>query len=367
MSIQLSVGTGGFNFLQDTCIVQSLLNDHLAGNGVYRARFDQEVTMSGQLLVVDGLCGPLTETAIRMFQIVVMKKPESRADGRVDPPRGTWRGTWHALNGTVDLCDAPQMYLTPKLEGAVGASMGTTQGYGMFRQGDFKGELGHRYDSDRDGDVDVFDQFSTIARAGCCLCTLTMAATSIGHRTPPHWPEGLQSKDLAPDVANRIMHAGGAYGPGGLDMPLACTLLGMRGEHRGYGSSHIPVDGVQQIRQHLALGRPIAAHVDYKDKRRKGAKVIHTKGDHWVLITGTGPDPVRQFTAIDPAVGGKMYFTSNGTLHQRVLELQAAQIQAELTGDELILRPAALYGIAGNSYANQNRYMVVRFMLLHPA
>lgn len=370
MGINLSVGTGGFNFYQDTVIVQELLNEHLMGNGRFRAALDKQLTMIGQILTVDGDCGPLTEGAIRAFQISVMRKSPTWADGRVDPGGKTWK----ALNGTVEICDVPSMALTPNLQGAVGASLGQVMNYQMFRQGQFTAELGHRYDSNQDGVTNEHDAFATIKSQGCCLCTLTMAATVIGKRVQPYWPTGVTPANLTPHEANIICHKGGAQGPGGLDMPKACELLGMRGTHYGYGSASIPADSVNIIRSHLAGGNPVAVHVDYRDRFRRGQRIIHTAGDHWVLIVAT-QGGVRQFTAIDPASGTKMWFTSNNTLNLRAQELAAQEMLQDMGGGgTTTFRPGALYGIASSPGTTseeqrdkQNKYVVVRFMTLFPA
>ena len=370
MGINLSVGTGGFNFNQDTLIVQSLLNEHLAGNGRFRFELDKHVTMIGQLLTEDGICGPLTEAAIRSFQIAVMRKSASWADGRVDPGGETWK----ALNGTVELCDVPGMALTPNLMGAVGASLGQVMGYQVFRQGQFTAELGHRYDSNRDGTTDEYDAFATISSHGCCLCTLTMAATAIGRRVQPHWPEGVTPANLTPHEANQICHAGGAYKSGGLMMQDACALLGMRGTHYGYGSASIPPDSVAIIRSHLATGKPVAAHVDYRDRFNRHGRVIHTAGDHWVLIVGTQGGGYRQFNAIDPASGTEMWFTSNTALNSRFHELWMDQQLQQTRGGDAVFRPGALYGLASpagktseKQRNKQDNYIVVRFMTLDSA
>ena len=70
MSITGSVGKGGKNSAPDTRMVQGLINPHAIKLGI-------------KPLDVDGLCGPLTISAITRYQTVVMKTPA--ADGRVEP------------------------------------------------------------------------------------------------------------------------------------------------------------------------------------------------------------------------------------------------------------------------------------------
>lgn len=95
MNISGSVGQGGANFQQDVRTVQTLLNKHAS-------------RIPGMTpLVVDGLIGPKTINAIKMFQKSAVGFP--MPDGRVD----VGGRTWQALNAAA---------------GSPGASPGGTPG-----------------------------------------------------------------------------------------------------------------------------------------------------------------------------------------------------------------------------------------------
>ena len=173
MSIKFSVGdSDAYNFYNDVVVVQGLLNDHYLSNAAFAGAV-------GEMLSVDGDCGSLTKTAIRTFQTTVMGKSTHWADGRVDPGGQTWRALNGNLPAVADISPAP---LDSSTTGAVGASLGNTGDYSAFRQGNYGTHLGNssRYDSNKDGKKDSSDKYATIASHGCCLCTLTMAATAIG-------------------------------------------------------------------------------------------------------------------------------------------------------------------------------------------
>ncbi|WID96178.1 hypothetical protein QO058_26160 [Bosea vestrisii] len=70
MSITASVGLGGKNTVPDTRLIQASINPHVKALGV-------------DLLEVDGLCGPLTRSAIKRYQQVFLKM--TSPDSRVDP------------------------------------------------------------------------------------------------------------------------------------------------------------------------------------------------------------------------------------------------------------------------------------------
>ena len=72
MSITKSVGKGGANLKNDVMVVQTLLNKAGGPNGG-----------ATPPLMVDGLCGPMTTTAIRTFQLRWFGP--AGADSRVDP------------------------------------------------------------------------------------------------------------------------------------------------------------------------------------------------------------------------------------------------------------------------------------------
>ncbi len=334
-SIQNSVGRGGVNRWADTCVVQELLNGHIdAGR------------LNADRLVKDGDCGGLTIGAIRAFQTGPMSKSESWADGRVDPNGQTWK----ALNGNLpDTSAIPPMEATPQVEDAV-HNAASNAGYAVFRQGDYGQNLGNGS--------------KTIAAKGCCLCTLTMAATVIGSRTK-HWPADLAPKDLDPLKANDICKKAGAFGAGKytINMSTAVPALGMKGEHYGFDSNNgnklaLPSNAIDVLTAHLATGNPVAANVDYKDS----SDMNDEYGDHWVLITSLVNEGIAHCEALDPSPGDRMTFTKLCLpIHERHYDADRAL-------------EAVLFGIPGDqpgtSYDRQQKqfnYGVLRFMTLEPA
>ncbi len=321
--------------------MQGLLNDHYLANAAFAAA-------TGQLLTVDGDCGSLTKTAIRAFQTTVMGKSAQWADGRVDPGGQTWR----ALNGNLPAVSGiSPVPLDTSTSGAVGAALGNTGDYAAFRQGNYSSHLGTgtQYDSNKSGGIDAGDKFSTIASHGCCLCTLTMAATAIGSRVPSYWPAGITPKSLTPLVANTICKNAGAFTSYSLNMKTAVNALGMAGTHYGFGTS-LPINAADILLGHLAAGNPVALHVDYK----KGGS-----GDHWVLATRKINDFEADLEAIDPASGGKMKFTRMDAFNSRY----AAQNTAERKGI-LFGLPTTGGAASPSRREKQYDYIVVRFMTL---
>ncbi|POF32811.1 peptidoglycan-binding domain-containing protein [Roseibium marinum] len=342
MSIKFSVGdSDAYNFYNDVVVAQGLLNDHYYANAAF-------ASAAGQLLTVDGDCGALTKSAIRSFQTVVMGKSPHWADGRIDPGGQTWRALNGNLPSVANISPAP---LDTSTSGAVGSSLGNSGDYSAFRQGNYSSHLGtsSQYDSNKSGGIDAGDKFSTIASHGCCLCTLTMAATAIGSRVPSYWPEGVTPKSLTPLVANTICKNAGAFSGYSLNMQTAANALGMAGTHYGFTSA-MPGNAVDILLGHLAGGNPVALHVDYK----KGGS-----GDHWVLGTRKINDFEGDVEAIDPASGGRMKFTRMDVFNTRY----AAQSDTEKKG--------ILFGLPTNGGSaspsrreKQYDYIVVRFMTL---
>lgn len=76
IEITASVGKDGFNTLEDTRIIQNLINENIGSIIPFR------------LLLEDGIAGQRTIQAIREFQIRVVGLPAP--DGRVDPDGLTW-------------------------------------------------------------------------------------------------------------------------------------------------------------------------------------------------------------------------------------------------------------------------------------
>ena len=108
-----SVGLGGKNDDADVVIVQRLLN------GVSVARGGPN-----PILQIDGLCGPLTDAAIKKFQA---KALVGIADGRVDPGKKTIK----ALNDAATANDArtvPDVDLDPSAQARLDASQASIWG-----------------------------------------------------------------------------------------------------------------------------------------------------------------------------------------------------------------------------------------------
>jgi hypothetical protein len=309
-SISHAVGINGLNRDPDVRIIQSLLNNALG-------RYPKFAASGVTKLVVDGDAGPLTKKAVVKFQETVMGWSGRSVDGTVSPGRQTWK----ALNGNVDSPSAIKPQPTP-------ASM-WIGGYSAFRQGDYKEKLGD-------------STSATIAGYGCALCTLTMAATSIGAPTE-HWPSDLQPKDLTPSKANVILRKAGAFNGYAMTISLGADALGMTYDEYGR-NSNLSDEHLTLLDSHLGAGLPVAAHVDYKDK---------ASGDHWILVYARNGD--NTYNAIDPAYGKQMLLTS--ARNQTVDNARYATTKDEKTG--------ILFGWprSGGS-ANQQKYIVVRFGLL---
>lgn len=309
-SIGHSVGVEGVNRGPDVRVIQSLLNDALA-------RYPKFAASGVTKLAVDGIAGRNTNNAIAKFQETVMGWSGSSVDGTISPGRMTWK----ALNGNVESSFAITPQLTP-------ASM-WIGGYSVFRQGDYKEKLGN-------------NSSKTIAGYGCALCTLTMAATSIGAPTE-HWPTDLLPKFLTPSEANVILRKAGAFDGYRLIISAAAAALGM--EYEEYGKDfNLSDEHLTILDAHLRAGKPVAAHVDYKG---------NATGDHWTLVYALNVG--NTYSTIDPAYGKKMLLTS--ARNQTVNNARYATTKDEKTG--------ILFGWpnSGGS-ANQQKYVVVRFGLL---
>lgn len=376
MTIYLSVGKGGFNSYNEVIVVQSLLNQHLAGNGKFRAHFFERggapVPTTG-VLAEDGNCGPQTELAIFCFQHYVLRWSEARSDGRVDPG-GT---TWTALNGNIAYSKMPNIDANGVMV-EVGNAIANIGGYQVFKQGDFTAKLGYGQNKKRP---------PTIKSEGCCLCSMVMACTVIGARVAGVWPDGLAPKDMTPHIANKIMKDNNGYSDAGLNTLHSVGLLGMKGDyHDGpLTSAHIGM-----LQSHLAQGYPVMGHVDYKDhfvaqteKNAKG-KTVYVRdengdivydefreswGDHWVLIIpgASSGDAMKQYLALDPAYGAKMWFHPFSSLSKRYREVQ---LERSLNSAPLYRkeRDGILFGTAGHpNYKNQPDYCLVRMVTLKPA
>lgn len=309
-TIKYRVGYKGINATNEVRLVQKLLNRARLTNAAFAAAVPK--------LDEDDHIGPRTIAAIEKFQEIVLKWSAQASDGAVDPGGKTWK----ALNGNV---------------GTPAAIKKWNSTYAVFNQNKVSGTLG--------------SSTETIAKSGCALCTLTMAATYLGAPTK-HWPEGLLPQDLTPSKANAICVKAQAFFGYRLVVKTAAEALGMLfleygSEVRNGKRVDTSLDEEEHLillDNHLRTHRPVAAEVDYRGGT-SGA------GDHWILIVQRNGD--HTYTAIDPATGGTMALMSGRG--QTVNHARYAQIKDRRTG--------ILFGMPGGR-PNQQRYVVVRFGLL---
>jgi hypothetical protein len=138
-NVTMAVGPGCPNRRDDVMLVQYLLNEVFTAPG--RSDFND----FGNAIAVDGLCGPITNGAIRKFQNMLRRKGINIAtDGRVDRARGRVSAITHTDYTILHLCGtykkdlersgaAPDRYdhldqepdCPPELAGAIGQSVGT--------------------------------------------------------------------------------------------------------------------------------------------------------------------------------------------------------------------------------------------------
>jgi hypothetical protein len=313
MGIAASVGRDGTNNPDDVIKIQKLINEQYQSNATFKDAMKEP-------LKVENKCTDATITAIETFQKVVLKM--TKPDGRVDTPSSSLRGqTWQGLNGNVLGTQAVK-----RMNG----------GYTVFSQLD--------YDN-----IKIGNSNKSIAKIGCTLTTLTMAATAVGSRTDK-WPAGLQPKDLDPPAANNILKKSGAFSGGELDVPGAAKALGMT--YKEYGrNTDLTGQDLNMISNHLAKGFPVAAHVDYKNS---------DIGDHWILLMRKNVD--GSYAAIDPLKAGE-------------IRLQTSPAKnTYYKGDRARQKTGVLFGTKGNQDINagpktkkqQQIYIVVRVGLLSP-
>jgi hypothetical protein len=314
--IKHSVGRNGLNRAPDVAVIQQLLNGVIAREEKLRSAGIAQ-------LDITKTCDASTIGAIEKFQEIVLHWSGRAVDGTVEPNKGTWK----ALNGNIAS--------TPKIKRLATPRPMWVGSYAAFRQGDFKEKLGE-------------SSKATIARYGCALCSLTMAATYIGSPTK-FWPEGLAPRDLSPLGSNEIFRKAGAFSGYQLIMKKAAESLGM--EYDEYTGCLTP-DDISLIDEHMRRGYPVAANVDYKNKPDEKK----SKGDHWVLVITRHSDGT--FNAIDPATGLEMLLTRGDRM--TVYNLRYQQIKDEGGG--------VLFGWVGSGGSHsQEKYVVVRFALLAPA
>jgi hypothetical protein len=311
-NIGQSVGQNGLNREDDVKIVQRLLNAAF--------RREEALRASGlELLSSDGRCGPRTVAAIEHFQRLVLRWSGPAVDGTVNPGKQTWK----ALNGNV----ASNHHIAPR---AV-PRPAQVDGYGAYRQGDFH-------------DVKLGEGDLRISGYGCLLCTLTMAATSVGNPTN-HWkPDGLLPHDLTPPLANEIMTRAGAFSGSLLKISIAAKSLGMScheyGMRPGAWDDELVANDLSKIEDNLLQDNPVAANVDYKGS---------AQGDHWILLTrriGSG-----LFGGIDPAYG-------------RALTLTKSPPPSGALDKGRDSEGGVLFGWGQGGLGNQPKYVVKRFAVL---
>jgi hypothetical protein len=314
-AIAHAVGKNGLNQTKDVKLVQRLLNRALT-------KWPAFAGADAKALKDDGVCGPVTIKRIEAFQRGVLKWSGPAVDATVDPNGRTWK----KLAGNVASASQIKPVATARPQ--------WVDTYAAFRQGDYSEKLGH-----------ATAGTDSIARYGCAMCSLTMAATYIGSRTE-HWPPDLKPEQLTPPLVNEILRKAGAFSGFLLTMPKAAEALGMTYEEYGK-TSDLDDKDLPRIDSHLKAGLPIAAHVDYKKT---------SVGDHWILIISRNGDGT--YRAIDPSYGRSMLLTSGAGM--TVDNTRYAETKAEKT--------AVLFGYGGSGgSASQQKYLVVRYALLKPA
>lgn len=308
-----SVGRNATNNPKDVGKVQQLINIHYKNNAAFRTKLKNK-------LVIDNDCGPITITAIELFQSVILKW--KKPDGRVD---ATGKATtWKALNGNVP--DSKHI-VKKRMNGK----------YSVYNQLNY---------------IDTYtgnSSSSKISQTGCTLTVLTMAATAIGSRNEK-WPSDLLPKDLNPVQANKILKNSHAFNGGDMYIRKGANALGMKFKEYGRDSI-LSTDDINVIRSHLGKGHPVAAHVDYK----RGAK-----GDHWILLVRQNAD--GSFAAIDPLFGGEIKLVKSTVNNART------------KSNPELKKNGILFGSKGSHDKNagpktrkgQQNYIVVRFGLLSP-
>jgi hypothetical protein len=312
-TISAPVGAKGSNLKSDVKIIQELLNTARTTNAKFKAAKIEALAETGDI-------EPKTIAAISSYQESVLGWRGNAVDGTVHPNRTTWK----SLNGNVGGARGEQT--------SRDASPATTLGgFMMFKQGNYR-------------TCSLGSGGLNIASHGCALCTLTMAATSIGTPTA-HWPKHLRPRDLTPPQANDIIKAAGGFQGSNLKMGVAADALGMTYDEFGR-SKDLAASDVSWIESHLAGGFPVAGHVDFKSSNI---------GDHWILIVQRRPD--GSFDAIDPATG----------LLVRLTKSPASSMSDPKGGPRTdAIKKGVLYGWGQGGSRSQLNYVVVRFGLLAP-
>ncbi len=323
MEIRCSVGYGGTNLYRDVKNVQYLLNLNRMVDANFRVHMPEN-------LVMDGDCGQLTTDAIVNFQTKVVGF--MYGDARVDPNGKTLR----TLNGNIDT--ASDTSNAPVSGSGIPNTNTTTSEYESFNQGDYS-------------HVTLGLGSKTIKQWGCTLCSLTMAATSVGSPTE-HWPAGLLPKDLTPVQANEIAKSGNAFGSGksSMTISIAAAALGMDYDG-GYGrNTDLTSADLARVSAHVGAGKPVLAHVDYWDNPNHSSS---DAGDHWILIVQKFGD--GSYKALDPSGGGTC------TLRPPLPDPVNTRLSERGVGG----RTAILAGWPnGSGSTKQKKYNVVRFGLL---
>lgn len=317
-SIEFAVGKGCLNRELDVKIVQSLLNRSASALGI-------------EPLVEDRKYGAKTASAIVAFQKRILGWSDAGADGVIKPGGPTWR----RLNGNLDRPSeirnvTVEANAKPTVSPPSAPPGSSVASYQQFKQGNTA------WGQTKLGGSDL-----TVAKKGCALCTLVMAATLIGSRTK-HWPEDVTPQSLTPQSGNEILTSAGAFSSKGwITMSTGAAALGMSYEEHGR-TSKLDSSSIGTIDGHLQSNLPIAANVDYKGS---------SAGDHWVLITSRNGD--QTYNVIDPATGKTMLFKQPGA------EVTNTRHTEQKHGEA-----GVLIGYAGSGTGSQVDYVVVRFGLL---
>jgi hypothetical protein len=312
-AISAPVGAKGSNLKPDVKIIQQLLNSARTSNPKFKAAGIDALVETGDI-------EPKTIAAISTYQEKVLGWHGHAVDGTVHPNRTTWK----SLNGNVGGARGEQ-------SSADAAPATMVAGFMMFKQGDYRScSLGN-------GGLNI-------ASHGCALCTLTIAATSIGTATA-HWPKDLRPRDLTPPQANDIVKAAGGFQGSNLKMGMAADALGMTYDEFGR-SSNLGQSDVSWIESHLAAGFPVAGHVDFRSSN---------VGDHWILIVQRRPDGT--FDAIDPATGRMVRLTKSPV---------SSMFDPKGGPRTDAIGKGVLFGWGQGGSRSQQNYVVVRFALLAP-
>ncbi|HET8705981.1 MAG TPA: hypothetical protein VFM46_06730 [Pseudomonadales bacterium] len=305
-SLVCAVGASAPNQSQDVLIVQNCFIQQLSCNPQLKNRLIRKSAQLGEQLPAEGnelelfLSTPANDALsiavltalIKSWQVEVMNF--SRPDGKIEPNGPTWR----SINGNVASVQRIQPQVGAVASPSAVAPVAAREGsYALFKQGDYQQPL--------------FNSSQTIARKGCYLCTLVMAATAIGSRTPAWAQAGIQvlPEKLTPTMGNQIAIRTGSCVGADIKAEQLARHLGMRFKPYAQGSTrsypnHLALvsSDISAIDGHLASGNPVAAGVKYNSDSSRHAQ-------HWVLIVSRTTD--GKYIALDPGIGKKITLTKD--------------------------------------------------------